>query len=525
MFGFGWESGGVIPPLAVPRRPVTDALVARMAAAPSAPRVAMIDQLVGTLTDAGIWAKLDVLVVLAAHDSQAALLNWKGAAYGATLVGGPVFVADRGVFTDGSDDLIDWGWSPASGIAFTQNAAMFGAWFRKGDRNAASPVGTQTGASCTLNPRSSSDALAGRINSSTISSGGTMATGYGLTILDRSAASAVQCYRDGNAVGTVSTATSGARSSVAMGSGKAGGAFADGQFCAHLAGASLSAAEHRILADALAAYMAAIGVAPLAQASRTLTMATAWQLPDGDHPVGTGKGMGATGLARDPIDGCWWVANGIATAQPYAGLTRLSADMTTILSAYDVSGWGLGSSYNGSMQGVAFDTSDATLWAVLKATAGGGTYLLHIARTGTLLGAPMALPVTANGVAYDPWRDALAVLLDTAPATVRWFSKAAIDLSATSQILTLPSSFGDHLAFDLSTGDLLVSWGDNGAAGMIGRYGRSSYGGWALVGVDTLAGADAIEGIVSIDGSYYVVNDGATHPGTPVANRVIRYVS
>lgn len=521
MFGFGWEGASA---LTVTRRAATAALVARMTLPPDVARIGAIDRLVATLSDSGIWTKLDVLVVLAAHHPQAALLNWKGAAYDATTIGTPVFVADRGFFTDGSDDAIDWGWAPASGVAYAQNSGMFGAWFRKGDRNGVSPVGTQTGTGCALNPRSSADALAGRINSTAVSAGGTVTTGYGLSIIDRAGAAAVQLYRDGTAVGAVSTATSSARPSVPMGSGKAGGVFADGQYCAHVAGASLSPGEHRALADALSVYMTAVGVAPLTAITRVLAMTGATQLPDGNHPVGSGRGMSATGLARDPLDGCWWVGNGIGTPQSYAGVTQLSPDLTTVLGAFDVASWGLGSSYNGSVQGVAFDTSDASLWAVLKATSGGGAFLLHIARTGALIGAPASLAQpTANGIAYDADRDLLAILHDGSPGTVRWFSKSGTDLSAANQVLTLPSNLADHVAFDPISGDLLASWGDNGSAGVIGRFSRASYGGWTLVGVDTLTGADAIEGIAVHDGSVYVVNDAATHPGSPVANRILRY--
>ncbi|SEN60090.1 hypothetical protein SAMN05192583_3118 [Sphingomonas gellani] len=527
MLGFGWDcvdplTPGVVP--VQPRRAATAALVARMTVPPVSARVDAIDRLVAALVDGGVWAKLDVLVVLAAHHAQAALLNWKGGGYDAGLIGAPVFVPDRGYFTDGSDDAIDWGWAPAKGVAFQQNAGMYGAWFRKGDRNTTSAIGTQMGSGCTLNPRGSGDVMAGRINSSAVSSAGAVATGYGLTIIDRSGVNAVQIFRDGTATGAVSTAASAARSAAAMASGKANGAFADGQFCAHVAGGSLSAAEHRLLADALAGYMAAIGVVPLVQASRTLTMAGAWTLPDGDHPVAKGRGMAATGLARDPIDGCWWVGNGLASPQPFAGVTRLSPDMATVLGAYDVAGWGLGDSYNGSVQGVTFDTSDATLWAVLKATSAGGAYLLHIARDGTLIGAPIALPPSTNGIAHDAVQDQLAILFDASPGIVRWFSKAGADLSATRQVLTLPSGYADHLTFDPATGDLLASWGDNGAPGMVGRYVRGDYGGWTLAGVDTLTGTDAIEGLVAFDGNYYVANDAATHPGMPVANRVLRYV-
>lgn len=117
MFGFEWECDGLLASSTPTpsRQAATDALVARMDVPPDAARVAAIDQVIATLGNAGIWGKLDLLLVLAAHHPQAALLNWKGASYSATTMGAPVFVADRGFFTDGSDDAIDWAWSPANG--------------------------------------------------------------------------------------------------------------------------------------------------------------------------------------------------------------------------------------------------------------------------------------------------------------------------------------------------------------------------------------------------------------------------
>lgn len=103
-----------------------------------------------------------------------------------------------------------------------------------------------------------------------------------------------------------------------MASGKANGVFAEGQYCAHVTGASLSPPEYAVLADALAGYMATVGVTPLPMTTRTLAMSGAWPLPDGDHPRRDRWGHGRDRLARDPIDGCWWIGNGIATAQPYA---------------------------------------------------------------------------------------------------------------------------------------------------------------------------------------------------------------
>ena len=113
MFGFGLdeEAGGLRVQPAL--RPETTALVARMAAPPTASRARLIDALVSALVAAGIWDRLDMLMVAAAHHPQAALLNWRGVAFSPAIGGGsPVFVPDRGFYCDGLDDWIDTGFAP-----------------------------------------------------------------------------------------------------------------------------------------------------------------------------------------------------------------------------------------------------------------------------------------------------------------------------------------------------------------------------------------------------------------------------
>lgn len=80
-----------------PFRPETRALLARMTTPPSQERAALIDRTIRALIDAGLWAKADVIYFMAAHDAQAARLNWKGATYDASVQSGtPVFAEDLG---------------------------------------------------------------------------------------------------------------------------------------------------------------------------------------------------------------------------------------------------------------------------------------------------------------------------------------------------------------------------------------------------------------------------------------------
>lgn len=101
------------------------ALFARMSATPDATRQATINTLIRTVKSAGVWAKLKALHVYAAHDSQAAALNWVSAAANATLVASPTFVADRWFYGNGSTSYINTGANPAS-LGIAQDSATWG---------------------------------------------------------------------------------------------------------------------------------------------------------------------------------------------------------------------------------------------------------------------------------------------------------------------------------------------------------------------------------------------------------------
>ncbi|WP_062228782.1 Com family DNA-binding transcriptional regulator [Aureimonas frigidaquae] len=76
--------------------PEVDTLLARMTMAPAAARRQLISVLVADLKAAGIWARLDGFWMLAAHDAQAARLNWCSAAMDLVPMNGPAFTQDRG---------------------------------------------------------------------------------------------------------------------------------------------------------------------------------------------------------------------------------------------------------------------------------------------------------------------------------------------------------------------------------------------------------------------------------------------
>ena len=114
------------------------ALFDRMTVEPDVNRKAAISTLVTSLKSAGIWAKLDALYVLAAHDAQAARLNWVQDAFNLTPVNAPVFTVDRGYKGDGVAAYLESGFNPTVGSPkFSQNSNGFGAWCLSDDEAAA----------------------------------------------------------------------------------------------------------------------------------------------------------------------------------------------------------------------------------------------------------------------------------------------------------------------------------------------------------------------------------------------------
>lgn len=90
----------------------TTALVARMTVAPDSTRRGHINTLIASLKSAGVWAKLQVLQVYAAHHAQASLLNWKSASFNAANTG-LTHTTDRG-YTGNAANYINSGFNPSS---------------------------------------------------------------------------------------------------------------------------------------------------------------------------------------------------------------------------------------------------------------------------------------------------------------------------------------------------------------------------------------------------------------------------
>jgi len=111
--------------------PQTRAIVAAMVVKPSGARIIQINNLVEALIFSGVWPKLGVLYVFAAHTAQAALINWINPSGTAALAtNSPTFVVDRGFSGDAVSAYIDTQipWNTVPGMSL--NDAHFGVYAR-----------------------------------------------------------------------------------------------------------------------------------------------------------------------------------------------------------------------------------------------------------------------------------------------------------------------------------------------------------------------------------------------------------
>lgn len=245
-------------------RDETQALLAAMTTKPSPARIALIDRTIRSLVSSGVWAKLDIFYMLAAHDSQAATLNWKSpGTFTLSIVSAMAFAADQGFTGDASADYLDTGWTAGTdAVNYTQNSASFGAWSRTTGA-AGIDIGLSTiGAARLLFRNASNQCSAGRVNDLTNSLMASSVTdGSGLFAAERPDASTKRAYRNGAQIGSdVSLASTGLPGTAFHIGGEGGAGTSNRQFSMFFTGAGLGAL-HSSFYDANLRYMQGVGAA------------------------------------------------------------------------------------------------------------------------------------------------------------------------------------------------------------------------------------------------------------------------
>lgn len=184
-------------------------MVARGAVAPSAGHKAAIDKFIkATVTSR---SKLGFLRWHRAQDATAALTNWIADQNHAAVIGAPTFTAFVGYAPNGSTTGIDSNWNPSTSGVVTQNSMTLGGWLSAGDETASDNRAFMGNLNAFVDPRSATDTLRGRMNTTTTSNMGSSgaASRLGFTALSRTASNLTTGYRNGASVGTSTTASSG----------------------------------------------------------------------------------------------------------------------------------------------------------------------------------------------------------------------------------------------------------------------------------------------------------------------------
>lgn len=186
------------------------ALFSRMTVQPNDQRKTLINSLIVGLKDGGLWSKLDLLYLMAAHDAQAGRLNWKSADFTLQTVNAPAFTVDRGFTGDGSSAYLNTEWAPINGTQFQQDSASIGVWVNEtgpvtqGDDGRLAAGNGNT----FILTRSTSNQLRGRANQpGTNNVSGSVENRRGFSVLTRRNSGGIAGYRDGTLLGTAPVAS------------------------------------------------------------------------------------------------------------------------------------------------------------------------------------------------------------------------------------------------------------------------------------------------------------------------------
>lgn len=199
-FGFGLEFGRVGKGGAS-YDPDATSLFARMTVQPNDARKALINSTILNLKTSGVWPGLKVLIVMAAHDAQAARLNWIADEYNLQPVNSPVFTVDRGYAGDGSSAYFNTGFSPASAPSpkYTQNSGHLAAYNRTSRGAAAQQIlGASDGVNGAIQLASTQGAGQALLRVNDSGAGVTNGAGnQGFWHADRASSGTARMYRNG----------------------------------------------------------------------------------------------------------------------------------------------------------------------------------------------------------------------------------------------------------------------------------------------------------------------------------------
>jgi len=242
----------------IPTQSETTTLLGQMTVQPDANRQALINKLIYDLKNAGLWTTLDFLYVGAAHDAQAARINWiNPAGVKQTVNGTPTWTTDRGYNGDGASAYLGCGINWSALTHFVQDNACLGIWCSN-ESNVGNPViGTVTTARDNMSPRGGGN-FSSRLNCATQSTIA-VASSKSHSLATRSAAASYDMYRDGVSLGNqVQTSSAPVAEEIVVLRNQTSYNSAHQVGAAH-GGSSLTPTQITAFFNALSSYMSSVG--------------------------------------------------------------------------------------------------------------------------------------------------------------------------------------------------------------------------------------------------------------------------
>lgn len=256
--------------------------------------------------------------------------------------------------------------------------------------------------------------------------------------------------------------------------------------------------------DALDYRAGTVGSVPYWTATKT----DFWNVPDA-AASSAGQGFTITGLCFDGTN--LWASNHGKILEATETWTPSIIKMSltgTLLDELDVKATFPSLE---SVQGIAYDTTDDTLWFV---DLDAGT-VHHIDLDGEDLDDSFAVS-GVNGLCYDSTRDALWCMTTT---HLYRYSKAGA-LQATVDIQSGTSTDVDHLYYHAADDQIYIT---DAASGSVGKVRVFDIGTSAFIGFFNCPDATAIEGIVRIDNQLLISHDGLFHGQALINKNQVQY--
>jgi hypothetical protein len=247
--------------------PDAAAFFARMATDPGATRKGLYNDVflglkTGAVSGSNIYAKIDALWLIAAHEASTAVLNLKGASYSLTPSGGlgaGDFTTDRGYVGDGAGKYLDTNFADnTAAVNWSQDSASLGVWINQ-DNGATDPVSGVTSTAQTRLNHNSGGTVNARIHGTVqaTTTGGVNRLGFLVGV--RVSSSTVNLYRAGVSIATTGASTSAAPVIATLRLLQSSVGTTNDRVAAGVIAGALTANENIDLYNALNAYLTAVG--------------------------------------------------------------------------------------------------------------------------------------------------------------------------------------------------------------------------------------------------------------------------